>query len=93
MSSGSSAIPKSERRAHWIDAGALLLHYVLWVGMPLLFLPVPAVIAFYVLRNILLGYAMYAILAPGHFPADAQRTTEEARHEDTISIKPRLREP
>jgi linoleoyl-CoA desaturase len=24
---------------------------------------------------------MYAILAPGHFPAEAQRTTDEARHE------------
>jgi fatty acid desaturase len=23
---------------------------------------------------------MYAILAPGHFPAEAQRTTDEARH-------------
>jgi fatty acid desaturase len=73
--------PKERKRAHWIDAGALVLHFVLWVGIPLLFLPLPAVIAFYVLRNILLGYAMYAILAPGHFPADAQRTTEEARHE------------
>jgi fatty acid desaturase len=47
--------------------------------MPLLFWPLPAVIAFYVLRNILLGYAMYAVLAPGHFPAEAQRSTDEVR--------------
>ncbi len=72
--------PKERKAAHWIDAGAMVLHFVLWVGIPLLFLPLPAVVAFYVLRNILLGYAMYAILAPGHFPADAQRTTEEVRH-------------
>jgi len=56
------------------------MHYVLWIGLPLLYFPLTAVLTFYVVRNILLGYAMYAILAPGHFPAEAQRTTEEARH-------------
>jgi fatty acid desaturase len=71
--------PKGRRSAHWIDLGALVLHYVVWIGVPLLFWPLPAVLAFYLLRNILLGYAMYAILAPGHFPAEAQRTTDEAR--------------
>jgi fatty acid desaturase len=72
--------PRERKLSHWIDAGALVMHLVLWVGIPLLFLPLPAVAAFYLLRNVLLGYAMYAILAPGHFPADAQRTTEEVRH-------------
>jgi linoleoyl-CoA desaturase len=72
--------PKERKSAHWIDLGALILHYVLWIGVPLLFWPLPAVAAFYILRGILLGYAMYAILAPGHFPAEAQRLTEEARH-------------
>ena len=71
---------KGRKSAHWIDLGAMLLHYVIWIGVPLLFWPLPAVAAFYVLRSILLGYAMYAILAPGHFPAEAQRTTAEARH-------------
>ena len=67
------------RRAHWIDLGALILHYGLWIGVPLLFWPISAVATAYILRTILLGYAMYAILAPGHFPAEAQRLTEEAR--------------
>ncbi|MBZ5607500.1 MAG: fatty acid desaturase [Acidobacteriia bacterium] len=71
--------PKRRKSAHWIDAGALVLHYVLWIGVPLLFWPLPAVAAFYGLRAILLGYAMYAVLAPGHFPAEAQRTTDEVR--------------
>src|ERR1700683_2629854 len=71
--------PKERKAAHWIDAGALILHYALWIGVPLLFSPLPAVAAFYLLRTVLLGYAMYAILAPGHFPADAQRLTEESR--------------
>ena len=72
--------PKGRKSAHWIDLGAVILHYVVWIGVPLLFWPLPAVAGFYILRTILLGYAMYAILAPGHFPAEAQRTTEEARH-------------
>lgn len=71
---------KERKSAHWIDAGAMLLHYAIWIGLPLLFFPLPAVAGFYIVRSILLGYIMYAILAPGHFPAEAQRTTEEARH-------------
>lgn len=48
--------------------------------MPLLFWPPPAVVGFYILRSILLGSALYAILAPGHFPAEAHRSTDEALH-------------
>lgn len=73
--------PKKRKAAHWIDLGALVLHYALWIGVPLLFWPLSAVLLLYVLRTVLLGYAMYAILAPGHFPAEAQRLTEEARQE------------
>jgi len=72
---------KGRRSAHWIDLSAMVLHYVLWIGVPLLFWSLPTVAGFYILRNILLGYAMYAVLAPGHFPAEAQRTTDEARHD------------
>ena len=71
---------KRRKPAHWIDLGAMILHYAIWIGVPLLFWPLPAVAGFYILRNILLGYAMYAILAPGHFPAEARRTTDESRH-------------
>jgi fatty acid desaturase len=72
---------KGRKAAHWIDLIAMLLHYALWIAIPLLFWPLPAVFAFYLLRTALLGYAMYAILAPGHFPAEAQRITQEARHD------------
>ena len=75
------AQPKARKAAHWIDLFALTMHYVIWIGVPLLFWPLPAVAAFYLLRNIMLGYAMYAILAPGHFPAEAQRSTPEAKHD------------
>jgi len=71
--------PKERKPAHFIDLGALVLHYALWIGVPLLFWPLPAVVGFSLLRTVLLGYAMYAILAPGHFPAEAVRSTDEAR--------------
>jgi linoleoyl-CoA desaturase len=70
---------KGRKTAHWIDIGALVLHYAIWIGVPLFFWSAEAVAMFYILRTILLGYAMYAILAPGHFPAEAQRMTDEAR--------------
>jgi linoleoyl-CoA desaturase len=70
---------KRRKSAHWIDLGALVLHYVAWIGVPLLFWPLPAVAVFYCMRTMVLGYAMYAVLAPGHFPAEAQRTTDEVR--------------
>jgi linoleoyl-CoA desaturase len=73
--------PKQRKAAHWIDLCAMLLHYGFWLGLPLLFWPLLPVVGFYILRVTLLGYAMYAILAPGHFPAEAQRTTDEARRE------------
>ncbi len=71
--------PAGRKAAHWIDLSALLLHYAIWIGLPLMFWPVKAVVGFYIVRTIVLGYAMYAILAPGHFPAEAQRTTDEVR--------------
>jgi linoleoyl-CoA desaturase len=72
---------KRRKFVHWIDLSALVLHYVVWIGVPLLFWPLSAVAVFYFLRTILLGYAMYAVLAPGHFPAEAQRISDEARRD------------
>ncbi len=73
--------PQQRKAAHWIDAGVMLLHGVVWVGLPLLFFPLSYVLGFYFLRAVLLGYIMYMVLAPGHFPAEAQRTTEAAGKE------------
>jgi fatty acid desaturase len=62
---------KNRRKAHVIDVGAMLLHYVVWIIVPMAFFPVSSVLLFYLLRMCLLGYAMFAVLAPGHFPAEA----------------------
>jgi linoleoyl-CoA desaturase len=72
---------KGRKTSHWIDASAMVLHGALWIGLPLLFWPFSAVAGLYLLRVLLLGYAMYIVLAPGHLPAEAQRTKDEARGE------------
>jgi fatty acid desaturase len=62
--------PARRRAAHWIDLGALGLHWLGWVILPLLWLPADDVAAFYGLRLALAGYVMFAVFAPAHFPAE-----------------------
>jgi fatty acid desaturase len=65
------ADPKRRRPGHWIDLGVLVLHLLVWIAMPMLFFPPSHVLAFYALRNSLMGYAMFAAFAPAHYPAEA----------------------
>ena len=57
--------------AHWIDLATLVFHYSCWIVGPCLFFQPSAVVQLYILRVVLMGYGLYAILAPGHFPAEA----------------------
>jgi len=65
------ADPRRRRSRHWVDLGVLALHLVVWIAMPMLFFSPGRVLAFYALRNALMGYAMFVAFAPAHFPADA----------------------
>jgi fatty acid desaturase len=58
---------------HWIDLAAMVSHYVVWVGLPCLYFPVTHVLLLYALRITLGGYALYAVVGPGHLPAEAAR--------------------
>jgi linoleoyl-CoA desaturase len=78
------------RRVHWVDLGMCGIHLLVWFGLPALWFPVTHVLGFYVLRNVLFGYAMFAGFAPAHFPADARflasggesdRTAYRKRHD------------
>ena len=70
------------RRAHWIDLAAMLSHYTLFLVLPCLWWPPSAVFLTWVLRSVLLGYGLYAVLAPAHFPAEALRSTRESLNRD-----------
>lgn len=63
--------PARRRAAHWVDLGALLLQWLLWIVVPMfVFLPAH-VWLFYVARRGLISYAFFAVFAPSHFPAEA----------------------
>jgi linoleoyl-CoA desaturase len=65
------ADPKRRRSGHWLDLGVLVLHVAVWIAAPMLFFSPGRVLAFYALRNALMGYAMFAAFAPAHFPDEA----------------------
>ena len=75
------------RRRHLLDLAALLVHYLVWIEIPALFFPLDDVLAFYALRIGLMGYAMFAVLAPGHFPSDALCLAEGTKTHDFLWLQ------
>ena len=63
--------PQLRKKIHWMDLGAMGTHWVIWLGVPMVFFPAADVVLFYLLRIGLMGYAMFVVLAPGHYPAEA----------------------
>ena len=63
--------PVLRKTAHWLDLVTLLLHWTVWLFIPMVFFPATAVLSFYALRIGLMGYAMYFAFAPAHYPAEA----------------------
>jgi linoleoyl-CoA desaturase len=54
-----------------LDAACLILHFGLWIGLPMLFFSPWEVLGFYLLRNTVLGYTFFLLNAPSHYPAEA----------------------
>lgn len=73
-----SATPQERNRIR-IDALCLVIHAVMWLGLPLLFFSVQDVLLFYVLRSICVGVGLFIILAPGHLPREAACVMPAAR--------------
>ena len=70
---------------HWVDLAALLLHWAVWIILPAYVVPLSSVVAFHVARAVTMGYALFAVLAPCHFPAEAQVITPaEQQKRDVI---------
>lgn len=55
----------------WMDLFCLCAHLVLFVGLPMLFFPPGQVLLVYGIRVMLVGAGLFAVLAPGHYPAEA----------------------
>lgn len=68
---GALADPKRRRDVYWIDLGVVILHYIVFIALPMLFFTPLSVIGFYALRHGLMGYAMFACFGPAHYPDEA----------------------
>jgi fatty acid desaturase len=60
----------------WLDVACLLVHYALFLALPLAFFSPTVVITFYLARLTLCGTLLFFVLAPGHFPAAAKVIAE-----------------
>ena len=79
--------PLKRKRAHWLDLLAMLLFFTAWVGVPMFYFSVTDVLAFYALRIGMMGYAMFAVFAPGHFPSEAIRFSKDQRGLDRVMLQ------
>jgi linoleoyl-CoA desaturase len=81
------ADPKRRRTAHWIDLGVLILHILVWIVAPMFFFSPGHVLAFYALRNALIGYAMFIAFAPAHYPVEASFVDKSQLAEDYVLLQ------
>jgi linoleoyl-CoA desaturase len=77
--------PRSRKAG--IDLAALLAHYGLWLGLPMLMFPAGDVLVVYVARIICMGYGMFAVLGPGHFPIDASAVAAGHHKSDYVLLQ------
>jgi linoleoyl-CoA desaturase len=62
----------ARRPAAWLDLACMSLHIAVWIVLPMLWFSPVDVLLVYAVRVALMGTGLFAILAPGHFPADAR---------------------
>lgn len=74
--------PGARTAAHWLDLATLAAHWGTWLFLPMLFIAPLEAAGLYVVRMVLMGYAMFIAFAPAHFPEEAvaaeadQKTTD-----------------
>jgi Fatty acid desaturase len=78
--------PTRRRRAHWIDLSVLLLHGLVWIVMPMMFFSAADVVLFYLVRGGLYSYALFAAIAPAHFPAEALFVDKSSKNVDVVLL-------
>lgn len=72
---------------HWIDLGLLLAHFTLWIGVPSLFVGLEAAVYVYLARQFVLGYIVYAVLAPAHYVPEAICIEQDGRPTDPVLLQ------
>ncbi len=69
--------PARRNASPWLDLALLSGHYAFWLGLPCLFVSPLDVAGFYVVRMFVIGYGMFAVFGPAHFPAQARFVSAE----------------
>jgi linoleoyl-CoA desaturase len=72
---------------HVIDLVLMLSHYALWIGVPALFVGVEDAALLYFTRQLVLGYVLYAILAPAHYVPEAVCIEQDGRPTDPVLLQ------
>ena len=70
-----------------LDLACMLLHLAVFLVLPMFFWPPGFVVAVYLLRFSLIGMALFAVLAPGHFPAEAVCLDQEQRERGDFYLR------
>lgn len=76
---------KQWRGPLWADATCLGLRFTLFIAVPAMIWPFWQVLGLFVLRDVINGYAMFAAVAPAHFPAEARFVKEDIERLGPIS--------
>jgi fatty acid desaturase len=63
----------------WLDLACLVTHVVLFLIAPCALFPWQSVLLLYAAHVVLTGIGLFAVLAPGHYPADAACLSSEQR--------------
>jgi fatty acid desaturase len=63
--------PGQRQAGAWVDLACLVGHVAAWLALPMFFFSPAAVLGFYALRVATIGCVLFAVLAPGHYPAAA----------------------
>jgi linoleoyl-CoA desaturase len=63
----------------WFDTWCIVSHFIIFLIVPMAFLPPAQVFLYFIIRNLLTGYFGFAIFAPAHFPREALLLDENAK--------------
>ena len=74
-------------RKAWIDAASLLAHALFWLVLPLVWFSPGVVLAVYAGRVVVIGYAMFAMFGPGHWPEEAAAVAQDKHRGDYILLQ------
>jgi fatty acid desaturase len=76
--------PKRRSPASYLDLALLGLHFAFWFAVPLAFFSPAGVLAFNAARMVGIGYGMFIVFAPAHFPAEALLLDESQKRGDFV---------